>query len=330
MARAGNTEHSVHQAANELLAKGIKPTVRSVQSRIGGGNELIVKYMQTWRARYETASEQSNACPVEIAVSSVYDAVEKELTEKLNDHAQGNDKILKDTEQLLTVAEERMERLLDRCVDLENRNTELSHNNAGLLNKTEQLESKLELIQKDVVRINQEHADTTRANSILSSQISEKATALQQAADTNTRLATQIENAEAAHKAELKVYAEIATKDKEQIAKLQGTLDEQNARMAELKSQLVSMNRQLDATQKQFSSRDKEAELSNLSYLKTHDQLTEAKATIISLREKLHEERQVSLTSDSAILEEIKEKMLALEKKMDASSKQPKKKKVQK
>lgn len=92
MARPGLTEFRVHKAASELKAAALEPSVRKIRERIGGGNELVLRYLRTWREQQpQMGADEPDSDPLQVAVSAVYDRLVDQVHERLQTELDTND-----------------------------------------------------------------------------------------------------------------------------------------------------------------------------------------------------------------------------------------------
>ncbi|NIB43484.1 hypothetical protein HBA55_28000 [Pseudomaricurvus alkylphenolicus] len=129
MARSGNSEYRVHKAAEELKAQGIEPTVRKVRSMIGGGTELIMQHLRTWRERQpQVLADEPNADPIQLAVSAVYDQILNQVREELLKLGAEQDLELTNAGERLEAASLSMADAQTQITDLQDRlNAETAH-----------------------------------------------------------------------------------------------------------------------------------------------------------------------------------------------------------
>jgi chromosome segregation ATPase len=128
MARAGNSKYRIYQAANELVNKGINPTVRAVRAALGGGgNALITEHLKTWREKnlHVPDEEQGPGNVVEAAISRLYDALVTDIEHKFDERILKQAETLSSAEKLLTAAEEKTSSLLDLVDTLQEHNAKL-------------------------------------------------------------------------------------------------------------------------------------------------------------------------------------------------------------
>jgi len=312
MPRAGNSKYRIYQAANELVAKGIRPTVRAVREALDGGSyTLITEHLRTWRDRHLHVpdEEQSPDNAVEAAISRLYDALVTEADQKLEGRAAKLDEQIATTDKLLTQADEKITSLLDLVDSLQEQNDKL-------LSEQKELKAQVLLERKNTEiaiqageKLRSELDIETRTTSGMSGELNEKAKHLRTLQEENIRLSktlTKLENDKQAEVKQLSIQLEAV---ENQLRNSHKTGEQLKVKVAELETLQSSTDDKLKNASRGIAIQEK-----------TNEQLLVKLQAAEQYNDKLNTDleriRQISIVAQDEAMKSLLDKMNSLEKKI--------------
>lgn len=141
------TQEMVDKVADEMVARGINPTIRPVLAKVGGGFTLVREMLGDWRAR-RSEGEAPVALPDELLekgaslVRDIYIACQARGQEKI-------DTVRRDANEKVDQAGKELKDALDEVAALEERNTKNEQTIAELRAEAERLLAKIKELEMD-------------------------------------------------------------------------------------------------------------------------------------------------------------------------------------
>jgi chromosome segregation ATPase len=108
MARPGITYVDVAKTAIKLVEQQINPSIEEIRKTLGtGSNSTINKYLREWRSKYGYQAEIEQGLPetLLVAVRGIYDGIQEEATNKINNIDEESKKAITDLQAKFAVLE---------------------------------------------------------------------------------------------------------------------------------------------------------------------------------------------------------------------------------